>query len=373
MDHLLRILRGELARFDAPKDQGAGEEERDETTDTENRDTPDDSESRDDQGEGEAGDPDPARDLDLESMGIDPPLRVGEFQRRMVECEVRRSSDGKRTVVVINTASLDSHRTEIIPKGGNLKDYKKNPVVLINHDRYLVAGTSTVSRRDDRIVAEMEDDEWDLDDPAIVPWFNKVKRGIVRMASIGFIPLVIKRMLIDPEKEDKWDNWKWVIEKWTLREWSWVSIGSNYDALVESRTAQELHVSKLEEQIARQGEQMTDLGRKVDLLLEKFDTTAIDAPPDNAAADAVSERGQGHEDEAATQPASDVPDEPAAEAPEEAHRRRSEQPRTAGRPAIDPAEISRAIVASIPGAVSDAVLEAAKEIGTERLRARGKL
>jgi len=306
------------------------------------------------------------RDLDLESMGIEMPVpRVGELCTRIVECSVRRLDDQKRTVVVINTAALDSYRTEIVPKGGDLKPYKKNPIVLINHDRYLVAGISKVQLRkgdpDTVLVATMEDSDWDMDDPVIVPWYNKVKRGFVRAASIGFIPLVVKRMLIDPEGEDRWDNWKWVIEKWILKEWSWVSVPSNSEALVEQRQA-DLHIQKLESQI-------TDLGRKFDSLVRALsgDTSAIDATSMGLQEPGDADSEAADSERAAPEPASNVPSEPAAEgAP-------GEHPRSEQTNNLDPEAIVRAVQAALsPDSIKTALVASVLEIKEKRMRELGR-
>lgn len=308
------------------------------------------------------------RDLNLDELGVDLPIpRIGELFTRTVECSVRRLDEQERTVVIINTSALDSYRTEIIPKGGDLKQYKKNPVVLINHDRFLVAGNSKVRLRrgggdGDVLVATMEDKDWDMDDPEIVKWYNKVKRGFVRAASIGFIPLVVKRFLIDPEGEDTWDNWKWVIEKWTLKEWSWVSVPSNYEALVEQRQA-DLHLQRFESQLSDLRRQLSDVKEMLATALAFGDTSAIDAmakgrqagEPEDADAEAA-EDPEG--DRAAPASAATVPSEPAAE-------NRSAQ--------LDPDAIVRAVQSALsPETIGVAVIAAVQEMRDADLRARGK-
>lgn len=160
---------------------------------------------------------------------------------------IRRSSDDSRTIVTINTDSKDRHGTIIDPEGGDVEAYRKNPVFLINHDHNMVAGNgSNVRFQNGQWIAEIKDDDWDLDDEEIVKWHNKVKKGIVRMASIGFMPLEIERI----KEEDSEGNTerKTIIRKWEMLEWSFTPIGSNPDALVQQRNSS-LNQRKLGDQI----------------------------------------------------------------------------------------------------------------------------
>jgi len=158
---------------------------------------------------------------------------------------IQRSSDDKRTVVTINTEAKDRHGTIVDPEGGDLEAYRKNPVFLINHDYGMVAGNgANVRFQDGKWIAEVDDSNWDLDDDEIVKWHNKVQKGIVRMASIGFMPIKIER--IDEEDEDGNTERKIIIREWELLEWSFVSIGSNAEALVQQRSASLGYKDKLE-------------------------------------------------------------------------------------------------------------------------------
>jgi phage head maturation protease len=150
----------------------------------------------------------------------------------------RSSGEGEpnRTTVTINTDDEDRHGTIIEPEGARLERYNDNPVVLINHRRSMVAGTSTVSLRDGKLVANMEDSDWDRDDPEITRWFNKVTSGIISAASIGFRAHEREKELID-EDGDPYDysNVRYRITDWSLLEWSFVAVPSNPGALVTAR------------------------------------------------------------------------------------------------------------------------------------------
>lgn len=149
---------------------------------------------------------------------------------------IRRSSDSQRTIVTINTDAKDRHGTIIDPEGGNIEAYRKNPIFLINHDYNMVAGNgANVRFQNGQWIAEVNDEDWDLEDEEISRWHRKVKKGIVRMASIGFMPLKVER--IDEEDEDGNTERKIVIREWEMLEWSFTPIGSNPEALVQQRNA----------------------------------------------------------------------------------------------------------------------------------------
>lgn len=171
--------------------------------------------------------------------------RSDEYCRRELFGDILRrtrtsdAAEENRTTVTINTAQEDRHGTIIEPSGAQLADYKRNPVVLINHDYSLLAGVSTVSKRDGKVEANMRDEDWDLDDERIAPWQRKVRKGLMKGASIGFRALEVVKELIDEDGDPwAWDNLRYIIRKWTLLEWSYVSVPSNPGAVV---TARQLH------------------------------------------------------------------------------------------------------------------------------------
>ncbi|MEQ9091795.1 MAG: HK97 family phage prohead protease [Balneola sp.] len=159
--------------------------------------------------------------------------KEGQPYIRTFEKCIRRSSDSKRTVVAINTSAEDRHGTIINPEGGDLSAYRNNPVFLINHDYGLLAGNgANVRLQNGQVIAEVDDSNWDLDDPEIAKFYNKVKKGFMRMASIGIIP---KKIVWEEDENGERGTPK--IEEWELLEWSFVTVGSNPEALVQARDA----------------------------------------------------------------------------------------------------------------------------------------
>lgn len=146
------------------------------------------------------------------------------------------ATEENRTVATINTADRDSYGTIIKAKGADFSAYEQNPIVLINHNRSLLAATSTVSVRGEKIVGTTMDEDWDLEDPEILRYYRKIKRKLMRGVSIAFQTIETERQLIDPDGDPyDWKNIQIVITKWMLREWSFVTIPSNPNALVTQR------------------------------------------------------------------------------------------------------------------------------------------
>ena len=253
---------------------------------------------------------------------MDTPLwvpRPGEKCFREFTPRIRRNRTGgaetnNRTTITINTDDEDRHGTIIEPEAARLDNYDQNPVVLINHMRSLVAGTSAVSLRNGQLVANMEDEDWDLDDPDIERWFNKVKNGIIRAASIGFRSHEVEKELIDPDGDPyDYSNVRYRITDWELLEWSYVSVPSNPGALVTERSMRG----------AGSGEQFMmhfqELERKVDTILEQLPAgTSEPADPEQAAQAASEEPEEPNRGESGDEdPAEAAPDASSEAAPAE--------------------------------------------------------
>lgn len=209
---------------------------------------------------------------------------------------IRRSSDNSRTIVTINTEAKDRHGTIIDPEGGDLEAYRNNPVFLINHDHNMVAGNgSNVRFQNGQWIAEVKDEDWDLEDEDIAKWHNKVKKGIVRMASIGFMPLEIER--IKEEDENGNTERKTIIRRWDMLEWSFTPIGSNPEALVQQRNAS-LDSKKLDERLASLEKELNALknggisvsDEQIDKIAERISNGTTSTPEDSDSDDPEREK-----------------------------------------------------------------------------------
>lgn len=161
--------------------------------------------------------------------------------------ELRQNKDGDRTIAVINSTALDRHGTVIDPSGVDLKNYSRNPVFLINHDYNMLAGNGAIIRyQDDKLIAEVPDEAWDDEDAEIMRWKRKVKSGKMKMTSIGFT-----YSNDDVDEEEREVNGEKVrvpvIRRSELLEFSFVTVGSNPEALVLQRDMS--HVQEMKAKI----------------------------------------------------------------------------------------------------------------------------
>jgi HK97 family phage prohead protease len=190
--------------------------------------------------------------------------QLGQYQRRTYQADVRRSSDGESTTVIINTDAVDGHGTIVDPSGMRLQHgnrrFSRN--FFINHDMNLLAGESPEPQyRGDALQVQVSDDAWDHEDELVERWYRKVKKGLLTQASIGFMP-------IDGEYTERNGERVYRYTDWMLREWSFVPIASNPEADVTSRTP----ASRLEQTIERV------LTRKLEEVATSAPNSSDDAP-----------------------------------------------------------------------------------------------
>ena len=78
---------------------------------------------------------------------------------------------------------IDRAGEVVVPSGMDVKAYKKNPVVLLNHDRSRVIGKAlSVTKKDDGIYVKAEIHKGACDDEV----YYSIKNGLVQTFSIGF-------------------------------------------------------------------------------------------------------------------------------------------------------------------------------------------
>lgn len=161
---------------------------------------------------------------------------------------VRRSSDDTETVSAINTDSVDRHGTIISPEGMEVDSYVDKSdgtgVFLINHNHDTPGGRSTVSLEKGKWLSRVKDDQWS-GNPVAQEWKKMVvEEKTVRMTSVGILPLEVKEEEI--EQKDADPIRVPVISRSELLEWSFVSVGSNPDALVQQRAMTDDLLARLE-------------------------------------------------------------------------------------------------------------------------------
>lgn len=133
----------------------------------------------------------------------------------------------KSKTFVLHDESVNTYGFRMLTSGVNLDEFRKNPVMLLNHNDYsLPIGRWENIRIDGgKILADAVFDEKDERAAEVM---RKVDNDFIRMASIGAWP-----------PEEKSDDYSLMlpgqryptVTKWTVREASIVTIGANHNAL----------------------------------------------------------------------------------------------------------------------------------------------
>ncbi len=135
--------------------------------------------------------------------------------------------------VLISDESLNSYGFYLSTKGADLKQFKKNPILLFMHQRGRWAGKESIlpigTVENVRIEGDqvLGDPVFDLDDEFAAKIASKWEKGILKMVSPG---LKIIERSEDP-KLLKQGQTRATVTKWKLKELSVVDIASNDNAL----------------------------------------------------------------------------------------------------------------------------------------------
>lgn len=140
------------------------------------------------------------------------------------------NSESRSATFVMTDETIDSYGDIVRAKGAKLDRFNDNPICLLNHKSDLVLGTWSDVRR---IVRRIEGTATLADEgtaPHVDMAYNLMSQGILRGASIGFMPLKVERRLDD----DGEPLWSYDILEWEMYECSVVSIPANPSALAKS-------------------------------------------------------------------------------------------------------------------------------------------
>ena len=160
-----------------------------------------------------------------------------EQRRLMVVTEARQAEDGSGHRMVIAANELSRNGDELNLRGISFKNYRKNPVVLWNHDanpRLLaaappsggipIAKTLEIGHDDQgRIVADFE---FNSDDEFAARVENAWNGGFIRAASIRYKPTKVVEMLDEQGRVDRLR-----IQESELLEWSLVPVPADPDSV----------------------------------------------------------------------------------------------------------------------------------------------
>lgn len=133
----------------------------------------------------------------------------------------------KSKTFILHDESVNTYGFRMLTSGVNLDEFRKNPVMLLNHNDYSLP----IGRWENiRIVGGkiLADAVFDEKDERAAEVMRKVDNDFIRMASIGAWP-----------PEEKSDAYSLMlpgqryptVTKWTVREASIVTIGANHNAL----------------------------------------------------------------------------------------------------------------------------------------------
>ena len=138
------------------------------------------------------------------------------------------SSKKEKVSFVASSATPDRYGDIIDQKGWILDNYKKNPVVLLNHDsNQLPIGKGNVYIRNDQLTIDVE---FDSEDPRAKEVERKAKKGFMNAVSVGFRPLESKSRSELPSDHKYYGQRGMYYSKAELLEVSIVTIPANGEA-----------------------------------------------------------------------------------------------------------------------------------------------
>lgn len=139
-----------------------------------------------------------------------------------------KKENTKTKSVVLHDESVNTYGFRMLTSGANLEEFRKNPVMLYNHDDWSmpIGRWENIRVEEDKIIA---DPVFDLKDAKAAEIARKVEEGFIKAASIGaWSPEEVSRdaslMLAGQDLP--------TVTKWTVREASFCAIGANHNALV---------------------------------------------------------------------------------------------------------------------------------------------
>ena len=122
---------------------------------------------------------------------------------------------------VVSTGAIDAHGERINVEGIDLKDFKKNPVVLWGHNGFdlPIAMAKKIWKDGNKLMARAE---FFLDDEFSAKVYDYILKGRIRAVSIGGMV-------------QEWGSDDMTISKLLMKEFSVVTIPANQEALVSAK------------------------------------------------------------------------------------------------------------------------------------------
>ncbi len=173
-----------------------------------------------------------------------------ELTRKQFVAKAIEVDDDERTVTaVISTGDIDRDGEVLIPKGVELDNYRKNPVVLFAHDYWSapIGKALYVDAKRKSIVSLIKfaprpkdfEGAWKPDEI-----YELFKGGYLKAFSVGFIPKEIHSPTPDEiRKKPELADARRIYDKWELLEFSVVPVPANPAALATSVKSKSITIS----------------------------------------------------------------------------------------------------------------------------------
>jgi len=159
--------------------------------------------------------------------------------RKSFDSEVKAVDKEDKRIIefTISTARRDRDGDVIDPKGWNLSDYEKNPVVLWGHNPSIppIGRATDVWMDNDKLKANAEFADVDVDPSGFSDTiYRMLKAGYLNATSVGFLP---RELEFIKEEDDDGDMYITGLKftKQDLLEFSVVGVPSNADALLSDK------------------------------------------------------------------------------------------------------------------------------------------
>jgi HK97 family phage prohead protease len=198
-----------------------------------------------------------------------------DFKLCNVTLKAESGLPARTALARISTTSVDRDGDVLLPSGLQAEEYRRNPVVLMQHDPDRVLGrASNLRTTSNAVLAQVQFAERPDSLPTNLEWppdtvLSLLQQGVLNGFSVGFsIPPGGRRDATAKDVERFGDNVRSVVTRWNLLEFSVVSIPANQDALLVA-------VSK---GLVPDGETVRTLGLSRDHLSGPTSATRIDGP-----------------------------------------------------------------------------------------------
>lgn len=165
---------------------------------------------------------------------------MNKMLRKIFAATTKAVEDSPRTLIVtISTDSPDRSGDIVVPKGGDLDNFRKNPVVLYahNYSGLPIATCIDLQVNEHSIVAKVQFPEKGIYELAdIVYEMYTSTPALLSAWSIGFIAMDYEE--IEDDDDDEYSSWygSYEFTAWEMLEFSAVPVPANPEALTQVRT-----------------------------------------------------------------------------------------------------------------------------------------